>query len=153
MEIRGNLTQQLDARMKLVARAALERVAAFLVPQLIEVLSVVNPGQRTAYKTKRTASGRRATHTVYGTPSQPGEPPRQRTGWGKGHVGYQIREDARGLVLRVGVPGSAIYLGYHEAGISYRVVGKQQRPWLAVTAKRYKDVIDALIKSALREGT
>ena len=141
-EIRSNEFRQALER---ATREGLRRAAVFAVAECQAALSTVNPGQRQRYKTKLTKGGNRATHTVYGTPSTPGEPPRQRTGWGKGHVGFQelVLEDGSPAV-RVGVPNAAIYLGYHEAGISYAHAGKQQRPWLVSTIEKYREVLARL---------
>jgi len=143
MEFTSNL-EEFGRNMERATKLGLVRAAEFIVPELQTALSTVNAGQRTKYKFKKTKSGRAATHSVYGSPSKAGEAPRQRTGWGKGHVGMQEAGTPEEPAVRVGVPQSAIYLGYHEAGINYSQVGRQQRPWLVTTIEKYKAVLARL---------
>lgn len=142
MEIRrtGNLLE----RMNSYARNGLRGMAMELVTECQATLSVVNPGASVKYS--RPSKSGAKTHSVYGTPSQPGEAPRQRTGWGKGHVGFQVGEDQNGPWVRVGVPEAAIYLGYHEAGIHYANAGLQQRPWLMPTFQTYQAVLQRIFQ-------
>jgi hypothetical protein len=126
----------------------LRRAAIFTVSQCKAALSVVNPGRSVKYK-RPSKSGAKS-HTVYGTPSSPEEPPRQRTGHGKGMVSYEELREGSDFAVRVGVPKEAIYLGYHEVGIKYRNKGTQRRPWLVATVEKYAAVLAQLFTSGAR---
>jgi len=134
------LSGDFNEMFRRATKIGLLRAAEFLVGELRNVLSTVNPGKSVKYS-RPSKSGAKS-HSVYGSPSVPGEAPRQRTGWGKGHVGFEASDD--GMSVRIGVPEAAIYLAYHEAGINYRIVGKQQRPWLVDTVEKYLPVLERL---------
>ena len=123
------------------------KAAIFTANECKAALSVVNPGTRTKYKFKKTKSGRAATHSVYGTPSKPGESPRQRTGTGKGRVAYEFNDDPNNPSVRVGVPASVLYMAMHEAGIHYKQAGLQQRPWLVRTVMKHLATLAQLFMS------
>ena len=76
----------------------------------------------------------------YKSPSQPGEPPRKRTGWLAGHVLYEL--DEKTLSGRVGLGKNALYGVYLEAGT--RVMAA--RPWLIATLNKVKAQLEALLK-------
>lgn len=69
----------------------------------------------------------------YRTPSQPGEPPRKRTGHGQAGVQYELDEAT--LSGRVGVTKAVVYMLFLELGT--RVM--DARPWLLATLKRNLD--------------
>lgn len=72
------------------------------------------------------------------TPSQPGEPPRKRTGWLQRHIRYELDQaSGRG---RVGVAVNAIYGLYLELGTRRM----RARPWLLATLRKHLDRIRAI---------
>lgn len=75
------------------------------------------------------------------TPSQPGEPPRLRTGWGQRNIRYEL-DRAKG-VGRVGVGVNAKYMAFLDQG-TRRI---RPRPWLLATAKKYRTQLQAILRS------
>lgn len=79
--------------------------------------------------------------TIYPYPSQPGEPPRKRTGWGQRHVVWEfVNDPSRGPSGRVGIAKNAMYMLYLELG-TRRV---KRRPWLVATLRKYLQSIGLL---------
>jgi hypothetical protein len=140
---------ELEQALQRASETGMMAMATYLVPELQQVLSVVNPGKSVKYK-RPSKSGAKS-HTVYGKPSAPGEPPRQRTGTGKGMVSFEVKTEGDTVTLRVGVPESAVYLGYHEAGINYGRTGEQRRPWLAITVEKHVAALAQLFASGARQ--
>lgn len=90
--------------------------------------SVPNTGMSVAVK-RKSAGGNTSSRTQYPNPSKPGESPRMRTGFGQSNIVLNFLKDTLGWAMaRVGYTRSARYMTFHELGIRYRRVGKQQRP-------------------------
>ena len=88
---------------------------------------------------------------VRGTkPARAGEPVHRGTGFGSKNIVWEFDAGRFGRVLatspsaRVGVGRNAIYMFWHEIGIAYSKVGRQKRPWLLPTLRRYQRIIGKL---------
>jgi len=127
----------------------LQRAALRLHTHLLETLNVPNTGESRKHPTRKTASGRPATYTIYPHSSRPGEPPRKRTGWLQRNVRYEL--DRSALRARVGVTENARYGLYLEFGTA-RVAA---RPWLDSTFRvllpELRALVLAPVEKALRE--
>jgi hypothetical protein len=108
----------------------LRRAVVFFWNTLINVLNVSNPGERVKRKRNTKAGVKGSTYTIYPHPSRPGEPPRARTAWLKGHVQYELEKET--LSARVGVGLAARYGLYLELGTRKMAA----RPWLFSTLKK-----------------
>lgn len=105
--------------------------------------SKANPGKRVKVKNAR-AGGNARSRTIYSSPSKPNESPRRRTGAGqKGIVGGR-----QGFKARVGFRRGVLYMGFHELGINYRVVGFQRRPTIVPTMMRNRSKLVMAMKNA-----
>lgn len=78
----------------------------------------------------------------YVTPSNPGEPPRKRTGFLAANVIYELNQ--KELKTRVGVLKNALYGLFLEFGTRR---GLRPRPWLFATLKKVMPRLKALLKS------
>lgn len=76
-------------------------------------------------------------HTYYLSPSQPGEPPRSRTGFGRMSILMDVDQPA--LEGRVGIGTNGIYMLYWELGV--RGV---RRPWLQPALLNNRQMIGQL---------
>ena len=134
--IRTRITFNGDPAMREIrARSwnGLRRATLFFWQQLQLALNIPNPGVRVR-------RGRR-TRTIYPSPSQPGEPPRKRTGFGQRNVIYRL--DQTRMMSKVGIMGNAPYMAYLELG-TRRV---RARPWLLATLMRFRAQIKTLLES------
>ena len=122
----------------------LRRAVIFFWNTLINVLNVSNPGERRRRKRNTRAGAKGSTYTIYPHPSRPGEPPRARTGWLKGHIQYEF--DRATMSARVGVGLAAKYGLYLEFGTRKMA----PRPWLFATLRKVLPQLKAL---AERGGT
>lgn len=102
------------------------------------------PARRvTKRRTRATSAGPRgSSYTVY-LPSQPGEPPALRTGFGRSSITWWRVED---LTVRVGIRGNGVYMAYLETGT--RKIAR--RPWLSRALDDTRQAIQVLIGEALR---
>ncbi len=108
------------------------KIDAFLKAATVELhaisrdnASVPNTGVSIAVTQPR-AGGNATSRTIYPDSSKPDESPRMRTGFGHDNIvqGYsQFLQEGR-----VGYTHSARYMTFHELGITYSIVGYQQRP-------------------------
>lgn len=119
---------------------ALQRGVVFLWQQVQEALNVPNTGVRRKHRTRKTKSGRAATHTVYPHPSRPGEPPRKRTGWLQRNVNYEL--DRKRLAGRIGIATNAKYGAFLELGTRRM----QPRPFLLSTIRANMDAARAIMR-------
>jgi hypothetical protein len=134
---------------KLVGAAweGIQRATEFLYDHLRDpVLNVPNSGVKKK-RTRDTSRGKKgSTYTIYPDPSQPGEPPRLRTGWLRNHVGRVY--DKAELKSRVGLKAGAFYGLVLELGTT-NLFGKgihmQARPWLLASVKKFWAQLSALI--------
>jgi hypothetical protein len=94
--------------VKEAAWEGIQRATEFLHAALQRELNVSNP-------------------RPYKTPSQPGEPPCKRTGFGQRNVLRQY--DKENMTARVGVASNAIYMLFLEVGTRFI----RPRPWLWAT--------------------
>lgn len=76
--------------------------------------------------------------TIYPYPSNPGEPPRKRTGWGQRHIVWEF--DSKQIAGRVGVSKGGIYMFFLELGTRW----VKRRPWLVVTLMTNRRMIGML---------
>lgn len=129
---------RLVAAVEARAREGIARATVFLHQKTLEVLNTSNPGERRKHRTRKTKSGRAASHTVYASPSQPGEAPRKRTGWLQRNVKYEL--DLPAFTGRVGVGVNAKYGAYLELGTRRM----RPRPWLFATLVRHLPQLRAL---------
>lgn len=109
------------ARIEAAGWEGVQRATVFLWTQCCKAVGVSNP-------------------RPYHTPSQPGEPPRLRTGWGQRNIRYQL-DRARG-VGKVGVGVNAKYMAYLDQGTKWI----QPRPWLLATAKKFWGQLKKLVR-------
>lgn len=130
----GEVTEQLRA----VLTERITRATVFLWQKVQEALNTPNTGERRTHRTRRTPSGRKATHTVYPHPSRPGEAPRKRTGWLQRNVRYEIEGDTG----RVGVAANATYGAYLELGTARM----RPRPWLVATLTANLARLQAIVR-------
>ena len=77
----------------------------------------------------------------YDSPSEPGEAPRVRTGFGREGIVWEFDEDK--LEGRVGVTLNALYMFWLEIGTKYIA----RRPWLLSTLLTHQEVIGLLAAS------
>lgn len=77
----------------------------------------------------------------YRTPSQPGEPPRLRTGWGQRNIAYELDQAAG--IGRVGVRVNAKYMAMLDQGTKHI----RPRPWLWAIAAKHMPQLEALAKA------
>jgi hypothetical protein len=121
----------------------LTRAVVTFHAELLRVLSVPNAGRRVT-RTRNTAAGPKGSqYTIYPNPSRPGEPPRLRTGWLRGHVRFELDRGAgKG---RVGVDLAALYGVFLELGTRR---GLDPRPWLLATLTRMLPVLRQLAGGA-----
>lgn len=86
------------------------------------------PKRRTRDTSKTPSGGKKGSqYTIYPHSSKPGEPVRQRTGFGQDNI--VIGLDRAAMKGRVGYVKNARYMMFHELGIRYRG-GMQKRPLL-----------------------
>lgn len=112
--------QMVDRKMDaFLAAATLE-----LHRQSLRNASVPNPGQVVPI-TRPRKGGAKTQRTIYPFPSESGESPRMRTGFGRKNIvqGYS-KQRKEG---RVGYTRNARYMTFHELGIRYKH-GEQKRP-------------------------
>ena len=81
------------------------------------------------------------TVTVYPSPSQPGEAPRLRTGFGQRNIIVEF--DRQKIAARVGVTENGMYMFWLDIGTSKIA----RRPWLVATLKKHLKIIRKLAVS------
>jgi hypothetical protein len=126
--------RQLDRMLRQSTARGLQRAGAFYYSKCRQAVSRPNTGTRR----KRTRG--KGQYTVYDHPSQPGEPPRLRTGQGRDETVYGYNGNKDDPIVRVGVTRKGIYMLYLELG-TRRI---QPRPWLLATLKQFRDMIGRL---------
>lgn len=120
--------------------AGLKRAGAFYHAKCRQAVSQVNTGTRRT-RQRATAAGRRGSqYTTYDRSSRPGEPPRLRTGTGRGEIIWEYNGNDRKPAVRVGVTKKGIYMAYLDLG-TRRIA---PRPWLRATLDRHRAVIARL---------
>jgi hypothetical protein len=107
------------AEIEVAGWEAVQRCTVFLWTECVKATGISNP-------------------RPYITPSQPGEPPRLRTGHGQRNITYEL-DPAKGIG-RVGVRVNAIYMAYLDQG-TRRVL---PRPWLLATAIKFRKQLEAI---------
>jgi len=126
--------QAIDKAVRAAQIKGLQRASVFLQTQLKLAVNVPNSGV-----SRRRKPPKRGSYRVYPNPSNPGEPPRKRTGWGQRHIMREV--DTVRMVARVGVAINAIYMLYLELG-TRRI---RPRPWLVSTFFRVRETIAKLL--------
>lgn len=106
--------------------------------QLKLVVNSPNTGERGRGK------GGRYKKTTYPNPSQPGQPPKKRTGFGQRGIVREV--DRKNLIARVGVTAAAIYMAFLELGTRWIA----RRPWLITTLHRNKRTMAKLFSASGR---
>lgn len=142
MAVTVKVNGQISRNMRSQVRSALLRSAVLCHTRAVVLLS--KPASRTTVRRTRTTSGGKAgsTYTRY-TPSQPGQPPALRTGFGKSSVTWWEYKDN---AVRVGVRRNGLYMAMLELGT--RTI--RARPWLSVALRDTTPAIRVLIQSAMR---
>jgi hypothetical protein len=97
----------------------IQRATVFLWQKCTEEVNVSNP-------------------RPYVTPSQPGEPPRKRTGFGQRNIRYELNKDLH--YGRVGIAVNALYMLFLDQGTTFI----RPRPWLVATLDKYRAQIKAI---------
>lgn len=111
--------------------------------------SIPNPGVTVAQQ--RVTAGSNATQrTIYPSPSQPGESPRRRTGFGQKNI---VGGFSRVLMaFRVGYSRLARYMTFHELGIRYSRKGLQQRATIVPAMRENLGRLGAIFRRAMTSG-
>ena len=140
--IQSTLRWNGEQAVKLVLAAGwqgIKRATVFFWDTLTKkVLVVPNTGKRVRRKRTTRAGVKGSSYTIYPDPSEPGEPPRLRTGQLRKNVIKEL--DREHLKSRVGVTKNAIYGAYLELG-TRRV---RARPWLFETLKQITPQLKAI---------
>lgn len=99
-----------------------------------------NSGRRRV-RTRDTSRGPKGSqYTVYPTPSEPGEPPRLRTGYGMRNIVFWFSGWKTTPVVRVGVAKNAFYMFWLEVGTETVA----RRPFLLTTLMELRDTLGKL---------
>lgn len=128
------------------ARTAVQRAGAHLMTQARMMAN--RPAKRERRRRQRTTSAgpKGSTYTHY-IASAPGQPPAVRTGFGRRNIDMEFYP--KRLIARVGVRESADYMIYLELG-TRRIA---PRPWLKPATDRSRASIEAIMRTALAQGT
>jgi hypothetical protein len=130
------LAQQQQQRM----HAAILRSAVLIHTRARALCSV--PAQRiTRRRTRTTSAGPRGSTYTHYVPSQPGQPPALRSGFGRSAITWWQVDD---LAIRVGIRANGIYMAYLETG-TRRIA---RRPWLSRALEECRNVVTALLTDA-----
>ena len=149
--------KQFEAMLKKATSDGLKRAGVFYHSKCQQAVSKPNtgrsvkvkPGRRVGEKkdgsnAAKFAGYNKRTRTIYPNPSEPGESPRLRTGFGRKNI--VINHDPKGKYVRVGVSQNGKYMFYLEVGTRYI----ERRPWLMKTLMENQKVIGALAASGGR---
>jgi len=120
------------------------RATTYCHGQAKRLVNKPNPGRRVKVK-RQTKGGNKASRTVYDSPSQPGEPPRKRTGFGQQNIIMQV--DRKKMVGRYGIRKNAKYMFWLEVGT--RTI--QARPWMVRALTDNVRKVAAFLKSGRRK--
>ncbi len=132
----------------------LRAIDAFLQAATLELhriarkkASISNKGVRVKI-TRPREGGNETQRTIYPNSSLPDESPRRRTGFGHKNIvqGYSKSRN----VGRVGYTRAARYMTFHELGIRYKRVGRQQRPTIVPAIRDNLDRLKAIGRNAMR---
>lgn len=82
----------------------------------------------------------------YDSPSEPGEAPRLRTGFGRAGIVWEFDEE--NIEGRVGVTANALYMFYLEIGTKHIA----RRPWLLITLMSNQDAIGLVAATPASES-
>lgn len=110
---------QVLAELQAAGWEGVQRTTVFFWQKVVEALNVSNP-------------------RPYVTPSNPGEPPRKRTGWLQRNILYELDEAAK--TGRVGIGRLALYGAYLELGTRRMAA----RPFLLATLDKHRQQLEAL---------
>lgn len=132
--------KELIAAVKKASADGIARATVFCHTQAKLLVNIPNTGRRVKIK-RPVPGGNTTSRTVYDSPSQPGEPPRKRTGWGQRNIVFQVdRKKASG---RYGVTKNGLYMFYLELGTRHVA----PRPWMLQALLRNKQAVIALLKT------
>lgn len=132
------------------------RAAGFELYRLsLKAASVRNQPQQ--IPVRRVVPGGNATsRTIYPHPARPGrypgdpsgQPPRQRTGFGRKNIGWGF--SSQRMAARIGHGRNARYMAMHEVGINYPGSGYQQRATISPMAKLNKRRLAQVFENAAK---
>ena len=124
--------KEFDRQLKAATFTGLNRAGTFYHAKCREAVSVPNTGKRVKRKLGN------GTYTIYPNPSQPGEAPRLRTGFGQKNILKENNKER--MWVRVGVGANAEYMANLEVGT--KTVAR--RPWMIPTLRDNANVIGKL---------
>lgn len=143
--------KEFEQHLRKATARGLHRATVFLHAEARRAVSRPNSGVRVRVKRKVKVRDRNdgekdkrfkgfklVNRTVYPNPSQPGEPPKLRTGFGARNVVMEF--DKAAMAGRVGVTSNAMYMFYLEIGT--RKIAR--RPWLMATLLKHLVTIGKL---------
>ena len=145
MSLTVNLTvkwhgNEFNRKLWRATASGLKRAAVFHHTKCRQAVSRPNTGTRMR-RTRATAGGKKGSgYTVYADPSRPGEPPKLRTGTGRGEIVWEYNGESKNPAVRIGVTKKGIYMMYLELG-TRRI---KPRPWLLETLKKHWAMIARL---------
>jgi len=117
----------------------LKRAAVHLHSKCRQAVSKPNTGTRVLGG--RDARGKFLPgHTVYDNPSQPGESPHLRTGFGRSQIVWEYNGNDKDPAVRVGATLAGIYMIYLELGTR----NVEARPWLMLTLMQQTPTLGVL---------
>lgn len=131
--------KEFEQELKKATATGLKRAGVFYHSKCREAVSKPNTGVSIPVK-RRTHGGNKSSRTIYPNPSQPGESPRLRTGFGRANVVVNHGPNKSKPYARVGVSKNGIYMFYLEVGT--RKIGR--RPWLMKTLHEHSETIGKL---------
>lgn len=129
--------KEFEQHLRKATARGLHRATVFLHAEARRAVSKPNSGVRVRVK-RQTPGGNKKSRTIYPNPSQPGEPPKLRTGFGARNVVMEF--DKAAMAGRVGVTSNAMYMFYLEIGT--RKIAR--RPWLMATLLKHLVTIGKL---------
>jgi len=136
--------KQLNAALENATADGMAMATQYYHSELKRAVNRPNTGTRVKVK-RQTAGGNKTSRTIYNNPSNPGEAPRKRTGFGQRGIVREI--DRQKIMARVGVTKNAIYMYYLELGTKHIA----RRPWLMATLKKKKQVMAKLFTTKSRK--
>jgi len=132
--------REFNRKLSRATAAGLKRAAAFYHAKCRKAVSEPNTGTRRTRKRTTVAGKKGSTYTTYDNPSARGQPPRLRTGTGRGEIVWEYNGNDRRPAVRIGVTKKGIYMAYLDLG-TRRIA---PRPWLRATLERFRAVIARL---------
>jgi hypothetical protein len=122
----------------------IQRATVFCHTQGRLLVNKPNTGRRVKVK-RPVKGGNNTSRTVYDNPSQPGEPPRKRTGFGQRNIVWSY--DPGKMVGRYGVTKNGLYMFFLELG-TRRIAA---RPWMMKALTNNLRMVVALLQTGKRK--